>query len=200
LWERNRRTDCWQRNTVRGCTGIVDRRSDVSESGGVVTNTALLKYRVLWTDWHRYLLFFGAFMKLRKDVCLYVRVCLHMEQLGSHIWGFSRNLLIFEHFSKICRENSSFMKMEKKNNESFALRPTYIFDHISLSSSWNEKYFRQICRQTRSSLFIFSDFCLENRAAFENIWNIIVELDTPHAHAHARTRTHTYTHRPQMII
>jgi hypothetical protein len=30
------------------------------------------------------------------------------------------------------------------NNEYFTRRPVYIFDHISLNSSWHEKSFRQI--------------------------------------------------------
>jgi len=31
----------------------------------------------------------------------------------------------------------------KKNNRHFTWRPMHIYDNISLSSFWNEKYFRQ---------------------------------------------------------
>ena len=39
-------------------------------------------------------------------------------------------------FSKICRENSSFFNSDN-NNGHFTCRPIYIFDHISLISSYN---------------------------------------------------------------
>ena len=45
--------------------------------------------------------------------------------------GFSLNF-VFEYFSKISWENSSFLKSDK-NNGYFTRRPIYIFDHISLS-------------------------------------------------------------------
>jgi len=38
-----------------------------------------------------------------------VRPSVHMEQLGSHWMDFMK--LIFENFSKICREDSSFIKI-----------------------------------------------------------------------------------------
>jgi len=47
--------------------------------------------------------------------------------------GFSWNFT-FEYFSKICRENSIITKYNKKNGY-FTWRPTYIFIHLSLSSS-----------------------------------------------------------------
>jgi hypothetical protein len=46
--------------------------------------------------------------------------------------GFSWNF-ISEHFSKICRENSSFIKSDK-NNGHFTWRSLRIYDHISLNS------------------------------------------------------------------
>jgi hypothetical protein len=53
----------------------------------------------------------GAFAKLRKATMSFVipvRPCVRMEQLGAHLTGFHE---IEYFFSKICRENSSFIKI-----------------------------------------------------------------------------------------
>jgi flagellar assembly factor FliW len=42
--------------------------------------------------------------------------------------------LIFEYFSKICQENSSFIKIRQEQQVLY-LKTTRIFDHISLISS-----------------------------------------------------------------
>jgi len=88
------------------------------------------------------LVFFGAFAKLRKAPLRFmsVRPSVRMEQPGSHWKNFSWNL-IFEYFSKICRENSGFIKIGQ-DLRVHTLRPIYIFDHISLSSYWNKKCLR----------------------------------------------------------
>ena len=52
--------------------------------------------------------FLGAFAELRKATVSFV-VSVRMEQLGSHWTDFLPNL-IFAYFSKLCRENSSFIK------------------------------------------------------------------------------------------
>jgi len=57
--------------------------------------------------------FVDAFTKLWKATVSFVRsVCpsVRMEQLGFHWTGFSWNL-VFQYFSKICLENSSFIKI-----------------------------------------------------------------------------------------
>jgi len=51
-----------------------------------------------------------------------------------------------------------------------------IFD-ISLNSSQNDKYFRQLCRINRNTLYIFNNFFSENRAVFKVIWKNVVEPD-----------------------
>jgi len=63
---------------------------------------------------------------------------------------------MFGHFSEICRENSSFIKVWQE------LRALYMktdarFDHISLSSSLNEKCFIEICggKYVRNLFFFF---------------------------------------------
>ena len=59
------------------------------------------------------------------------------------------------------------------------LRPIYISDHISLSSSYNEKCFRQklyrISKQTFCVQWLFS----ENRAVYKIMWKNIVEWGRP---------------------
>ena len=44
------------------------------------------------------------------------------------------------------------------------------FDHISLSSSYNEKCCWQSCREVHSTRFVFSNLIFENRALYEIIW------------------------------
>jgi len=55
------------------------------------------------------LCFLGASTKLRKAIINPVCLSVHMEQLGFHWTDF-----IFDHFSKICRENSSFVKIRQE--------------------------------------------------------------------------------------
>jgi hypothetical protein len=62
-------------------------------------------------------------------------VCLSVPMHGTTrllLDGFSWNL-IFEYFSKICRENSNFIKTDQ-NKGHFTWKPTYSYDHMSLNS------------------------------------------------------------------
>ena len=80
---------------------------------------------------------------LLASSCLSVRLCPSVRPHGLTrlpLDGFTGNL-IFEYFSKISRENSSFIKVWQ-NNQNFTRHPTYVYDHVSLSS-YNEKYFTQ---------------------------------------------------------
>jgi hypothetical protein len=54
--------------------------------------------------------------------------------------GFSWNLSIFR---KSVEKSQESLKSDEINRY-FAWRPTYIYDDVSLNSSWNEKCFRQI--------------------------------------------------------
>ena len=49
--------------------------------------------------------------------------------------------------------------------------------NISLSSSQNEKFCRQICRENQNTHFIFSYFLPENRVCYEITWKNMVDLD-----------------------
>jgi len=82
--------------------------------------------------------------KLRRTtVSCFMSVCLSVRPSVRPHWttgiapkGFSRNL-IFWCFSKICWENSSFMKVWKGY---FIWRPLYIHDNILPNSSLHEKF------------------------------------------------------------
>jgi hypothetical protein len=66
--------------------------------------------------------------------------------------GFSRNL-VFEYFPKSVEKIQVSLKSDK-NKGYFTWRPMYIYDNISLNSSWNEKCFRQICRENQNIHFM----------------------------------------------
>jgi hypothetical protein len=59
--------------------------------------------------------FLGAFAKLRKPTIRFLHVCLSIrkEQLGSH-WTYFHEIRYFVDFSKICRENSSLIKLRQE--------------------------------------------------------------------------------------
>ena len=65
-----------------------------------------------------------------------------MEQLGSQWTDFHEiwNLSIFRNSV----DKIEVLPKSDKNNAYFTWRPMYIFDHISLNSSQNEKCFRQM--------------------------------------------------------
>jgi hypothetical protein len=54
----------------------------------------------------------------------------------------------------------------------------YGYDYISLSSSQNEKCFRQICRQHQDTHFMSNNFS-ENHVACEIMWKNMAEPDMP---------------------
>jgi hypothetical protein len=86
----------------------------------------------------------GAFAKLRKaTISSIMSVCpsVRMEQLGSH-WTDFYETLYLSIFLKSVEKIQVSLKFGK-NNGYFTWRPVYIYDNISLNSSYNEKYFRQ---------------------------------------------------------
>jgi hypothetical protein len=97
-----------------------------------------------------------------------------MEQLGSH-WADFLEILIFDDFSKICREISTLMKLDK-NKGYFTWRPIYIFYHISSIYCYNDKRFIQKLLRKSRLIFAFITFfcCCENLAVCEIMWKNIV--------------------------
>ena len=81
----------------------------------------------------------GAFAKLQKATTSYVMsVCPHGTPTGRIAVKFY--ILIF--FEKSVEKIQVALKSDK-NNGYFTWPPTYIFYHISLNSSYKEKYFEQ---------------------------------------------------------
>jgi len=70
--------------------------------------------------------------------------------------GFSWNLIL-EVFGKSVEKIQILFKSDK-NNAYFASRLMFMHGNISLSSSKNEKLFRQICSKNQSTRFVFSNF------------------------------------------
>ena len=70
-----------------------------------------------------------------------VRPSFRMEELGSH-WTDFYEIWYLSIFRKLVGKIQVPLK-SNNNNQYFTWRPIYIFDHMSLSSSYNEKYFRQ---------------------------------------------------------
>jgi hypothetical protein len=94
-----------------------------------------------------------------------------MEQLGSH-WTYFHEILYLSIFRKYVEKIKVSLKSDK-NNGYHTWRPVYIFDHTSLSSSWNEKY----SRQNQNAPFMFNNFF--NRAVYEIMWKNIAEPERP---------------------
>jgi hypothetical protein len=57
--------------------------------------------------------------------------------------------------------------------------PIYVYDNVSLNSSYDEKYFRQNCRENQNIHFIFNIFFFDSRAVYELTWKNNVEPDRP---------------------
>jgi len=86
---------------------------------------------------------------------------------------------MFEYLSKICRETEASLKPDN-NNGYFTWVPMYIFGHISLSSSWNEKCSRQNFRENQNTYYMFNNvFDFEIRAVYGKMWKNIVEQGRP---------------------
>ena len=117
----------------------------------------------LWRERSRYL---GAFAKLRKGTICFVMSRLPME-------GFLWNL-IFEYF----RKHAEKIKVSLKSD--FTWRPIYIFDHISISASHNEKGFRQsLYRKWKHTFCVQNFFFFVNRTDYELGWKNIVQPARP---------------------
>ena len=67
---------------------------------------------------------------------------------------------------------------QDKNEEYFTRRPIHIFDYISLISSWNKKYFRQILEKNQTGINQ-NTFFLRNRAVYGKSTINIVERYRP---------------------
>ena len=117
-----------------------------------------------WEKWLTYTLnslpFLGAFAKLRiVTISFVMSVCLPSAcpSFRPHATtrlqmdGFSWNLT-YVYFSKICRWNPSFIKIEQEYRV-ITWRPINISDHILLSSSYSEKFFDKIVEDIKIGVY-----------------------------------------------
>ena len=91
--------------------------------------------------WERLLI---AFAKLISETINFVMSecpSVRMEQLGSHLANFYE-ILYLSILGKYIKRTEDSLKYDKTKGE-FTWRPIHIFDNISLTSSKNEKSFRQ---------------------------------------------------------
>jgi hypothetical protein len=101
-----------------------------------------------------------------------------MKKLGSHWTDFHEiwDLCIFR---KPVEKIQVSLKHGKNNGYS-TWRPIYIFHHISLNFSKNEKYFRQkLYRKSKHTHFKCNNCFFENRAVYDIMWKNILEPDRP---------------------
>jgi len=61
-----------------------------------------------------------------------------------------------------------------RNNWYFTWRPIHICGHISLSYSYNGKFFRQNCTENGSTHFRFRNFFTKNRSVYEIMWKNVL--------------------------
>ena len=129
-----------------------------------------------WSFNHFFVMFLGAFAILRKatisfvmsvclsvcclSVCSSVHPSLRMKQLDSH-WKDFHAIWYLNIFRKTVEKIQASLKSDK-NNRYFTWRRLYIYDSISLNSSWNEKCFRLNCRESQTHVLCSIKFS-ENR-------------------------------------
>ena len=105
-----------------------------------------------------FLQYSGAFAKLRKaTICFVMSV---RPSVRPSAWNNSaptgRNSMKFDIWVFFRKSFEIFYVSLRsdKNNEYLIWRPIYIFYHISLSSSCNEKCFREGCRENKDTFYI----------------------------------------------
>ena len=179
LWDRNRHMDCWQRNTVRRCTGTVDRCSDVSLWGCVDADTAsLLKCRVLWTVWPSYWTVFKCVRKICEkrhvcpSVCASARVNLIFTGrifMKFDIWGLFENLLW----------NWSFIKIGQEQRILYMNTNLHFRSYIAQFVLEWKTFQTEVVEKLKTHILRWITFFFRKSRLFEIIWKNIVELDRP---------------------
>jgi hypothetical protein len=81
-----------------------------------------------------------VYLSVCLSVCMPICLSVHMRETTWLPLDRFALKMVFHYFLKICQEVSSFIEIGE-NNGYFTLRPIYIGDNNSLSSSQNEKYF-----------------------------------------------------------
>ena len=118
--------------------------------------------------------FLGAFAKLKKGLLVSSWLSVRMEQLFP-MSRFSLNW-IFEYLSKICRKNSSFIKIGQEE------RVIYMKTNVQLWWYLAQFLKREIFRTTvveRIKTHFAFNFFFENFTIYEKMWKNVVEADRP---------------------
>jgi len=93
---------------------------------------------------------------VKSSFAMSVRLSVRMEQLSCPLDGFSLNV-IFEDSSKICRENSSFTKLEQQQPVlHMQTDRQFVVYHLILLIM--TKCFGQNCREAGDTHFVYSNF------------------------------------------
>ena len=117
----------------------------------------------------------GAFAKLRKAASSFViSVCSSVYPHGTTLAPTGRIFVKCFCISLKFIEKIKFSLKSDKNNGYFTRRLIYIYDHISLTSSQNEKCFRQNLQ--RKSKHIMHDHFF---FVYEIMWKNIAQSDRP---------------------
>ena len=99
-------------------------------------------------------------------------------QFASH-WMDFHEILYDIFFGKSVEKIQVSLKSDK-NNGYFTWRPWYMFDHISFSSSWNEKCFRQkLYRKSKHTFYVPQFFPRKLCRLWDNVKKYTVEPDRP---------------------
>ena len=141
-------------------------------------------HRVKWLDFGRVRKYCEN--RLLASSCVSVCPPVRMAKLGSHWTDFHEiwYLSIFRK-KKYCWKHSYFIKIWQEwpvlymqtdiHSRYCTWRPIYSFDHISLSSSLNAKWFgRKVLEKTKNTFCAQYIFFSENSGAYEIMWKIII--------------------------
>jgi hypothetical protein len=121
----------------------------------------------------------GALAKLQKATISFVmsvRLSVCMEQLGFQ-WKDTHDTGYLRVFWKAIDKIHVSLKSDK-NNRYFTQRPMYIFDHISLSSSYNKTFFTKVAEKIKLYI-LYSVTFFENCALYVTMWKNTAEQGRP---------------------
>ena len=128
-------------------------------------------------------------MYIRSSICRSVRPYETSMLLRFPLDGFSWRL-VFQYFSKICRENSSFSKiwqeewlLHMKTNILFITSRSVLLRMRSVSDT--------SCRENKKTHFIFNNFFFPTKC---RVWDNVEKTDDNMAHAHCMVDTQRYKH------
>jgi hypothetical protein len=118
---------------------------------------------------------FRRLHKIVESYCLSVRLsaCNNSALIGRIFMKFS----IWIFFESLSRKFEFRWNRTRIKCILHEYRCTF-FNHVFLTLYYNEKYYRQICREHQNTHFTFSNF-FENRAVYELMWKNILQPDRP---------------------